>query len=61
MSVQSEPNPGTPNLGRVGEVESAQSVITYIDEHPADTVTYDATSRWERPAGRYLVWFEVPD
>ncbi len=40
-SVQAEPNPGDPNLGRVGEVNPPETVISYIDEHPADTVTFD--------------------
>ncbi|KJF73806.1 DUF1236 domain-containing protein [Agrobacterium arsenijevicii] len=43
-SVQAEPNPGDPNLGRVGEIDAIappETVITYIDEHPADTVTFD--------------------
>ncbi|KJF68363.1 DUF1236 domain-containing protein [Rhizobium nepotum] len=42
-SVQAEPNPGDPNLGRVGDVDITppESVITYMDEHPADTITFD--------------------
>ncbi|MES5098739.1 DUF1236 domain-containing protein [Agrobacterium sp. BA1120] len=37
-SVQAEPNPGDPNLGRVGEVNPPENVITYIDKHPARVV-----------------------
>lgn len=40
-SVQAEPNPGDPNLGRVGEVDPPENVITYIDQHPAQVVTID--------------------
>ncbi|MDH7801510.1 MULTISPECIES: DUF1236 domain-containing protein [unclassified Rhizobium] len=43
-SVQAEPNPGDPNLGRVGDIDAItppETVITYIDEHPAGTVTFD--------------------
>jgi uncharacterized protein YraI len=42
-SVQAEPNPGDPNLGRVGEVNPPENVITYIDKHPAQTVRYDGS------------------
>lgn len=42
-TVQDEPNPGDPNLGRVGEVNPPEKVITYIDRHPARTVRVDGT------------------
>ncbi|KQO82214.1 DUF1236 domain-containing protein [Rhizobium sp. Leaf262] len=42
-SVQAEPNPGDPNLGRVGEVNPPENVITYIDKHPAQAVRYDGS------------------
>ncbi len=38
---QEEPNPGDPNLGRVGEVNPPEQVITYIDQHPAQVVRID--------------------
>jgi uncharacterized protein YraI len=43
-SVQSEPNPGDPNLGRVEDVDAItppETVITYMDEHPGDDVSID--------------------
>jgi uncharacterized protein YraI len=39
--VQAEPNPGDPNLGRVGEVDPPEQVMTYVDAHPGEVVTID--------------------
>jgi uncharacterized protein YraI len=40
-NVQSEPNPGDPNLGRVGEVDPPENVMTYIERHPGQVVRID--------------------
>lgn len=40
-SVQAEPNPGDPNLGRVGEVDPPENITTYIDRHPGTSVRYE--------------------
>ncbi|UXS02110.1 DUF1236 domain-containing protein [Agrobacterium tumefaciens] len=43
-SIQAEPNPGDPNLGRVADVDAItppETVITYMDSHPADVVRVD--------------------
>ncbi|HCD82431.1 MAG TPA: hypothetical protein DEQ45_01120 [Agrobacterium sp.] len=62
-SVQAEPNPGDPNLGRVGDVDITppEAVITYMDEPPADTVTFDGdvVVGTTLPSDTRLV--EVPD
>ncbi|KAA3500767.1 MULTISPECIES: DUF1236 domain-containing protein [Rhizobium/Agrobacterium group] len=62
-SVQAEPNPGDPNLGRVGDVDITppEAVITYMDEHPGDTVTFDGdvVVGTTLPSDTRLV--EVPD
>lgn len=59
--VQAEPNPGDPNLGRVGEVNPPEQVMTYIDQHPAETITYDGdvVVGTTVPAGAQMV--AVPD
>ena len=59
--VQAEPNPGDPNLGRVGEVNPPEQVMTYIDQHPAETITYDGdvVVGTTVPAGAQMV--TVPD
>ncbi|MBD8686853.1 MULTISPECIES: DUF1236 domain-containing protein [unclassified Rhizobium] len=60
-NVQSEPNPGDPNLGRVGEVNPPEQVMTYIDQHPGETITYDGdvVVGTTVPAGAQMV--TVPD
>ncbi|MCI9864821.1 DUF1236 domain-containing protein [Rhizobium skierniewicense] len=60
-NVQSEPNPGDPNLGRVGEVNPPEQVMTYIDQHPGETITYDGdvVVGTTVPAGAQMV--AVPD
>lgn len=60
-NVQAEPNPGDPNLGRVGEVNPPEQVMTYIDQHPAETITYDGdvVVGTTVPAGAQMV--AVPD
>lgn len=60
-NVQAEPNPGDPNLGRVGEVNPPEQVMTYIDQHPAETITYDGdvVVGTTVPAGAQMV--TVPD
>lgn len=40
-NIQAEPNPGDPNLGRVGEVNPPENIITYIDRHPGESVRYE--------------------
>lgn len=59
--VQAEPNPGDPNLGRVGEVNPPEQVMTYIDQHPGETITYDGdvVVGTTVPAGAQMV--TVPD
>ena len=59
--VQAEPNPGDPNLGRVGEVNPPEQVMTYIDQHPGETITYDGdvVVGTTVPAGAQMV--AVPD
>lgn len=59
--VQAEPNPGDPNLGRVGEVNPPEQVMTYIDQHPGETITYDGDVVVGTivPAGAQMV--AVPD
>lgn len=62
-SVQAEPNPGDPNLGRVGDVDVTppESVITYMDENPGETVAFDGdvVVGTTLPSDTRLV--EVPD
>ena len=60
-NVQAEPNPGDPNLGRVGEVNPPEQVMTYIDQHPGETITYDGdvVVGTTVPAGAQMV--AVPD
>lgn len=59
--VQAEPNPGDPNLGRVGEVNPPEQVMTYIDQHPGETISYDGdvVVGTTVPAGAQMV--AVPD
>lgn len=59
--VQSEPNPGDPNLGRVGEVDPPENVMTYIEQHPGEVVTYegDVAIGGTIPASAQLV--QIPD
>lgn len=60
-NVQAEPNPGDPNLGRVGEVDPPENVMTFIDQHPGETITYDGdvVIGTTVPANAQMV--EVPD
>lgn len=60
-SAQAEPNPGDPNLGRVGEVDPPENVMTYIDQHPGETVSIDGdvVIGSTVPAGAQMM--EVPD
>jgi len=58
---QEEPNPGDPNLGRVGEVTPPEQVITYIDQHPGNVVRVegDVAIGTTVPASAELV--AIPD
>jgi uncharacterized protein YraI len=60
-SAQAEPNPGDPNLGRVGEVDPPENVMTYIDQHPGEPVSIDGdvVIGSTVPAGTRMM--EVPD
>ncbi len=60
-NVQSEPNPGDPNLGRVGEVDPPENVMTYIERHPGQVVRIDGDVAIGRtlPATAELV--QIPD
>ncbi|MFK3776983.1 DUF1236 domain-containing protein [Agrobacterium sp. NPDC089420] len=62
-SVQAEPNPGDQNLGRVGDVDITppETVITYMDEHPADTVTFDGDVVVGSTLPRDTRLVEIPD